>query len=78
MEGFDHSEQPMSSSSKSSVAMLDHFAALRDPREAWRVMYPLPEFLLVVLCATLSGMEDFVEIKLWGEQRLDCLRRFLP
>jgi predicted transposase YbfD/YdcC len=68
----------MSSSSKSSVAMLDHFAALRDPREAWRVMYPLPEILLVVLCATLSGMEDFVEIKLWGEQRLDFLRRFLP
>ena len=22
-------------------------------------------------------MEDFVEIKLWGEQRLDFLRRFL-
>ncbi len=41
-------------------------------------MYPLPEILLVVLCATLSGMEDFVEIRLWGEQRLDFLRRFLP
>ena len=26
----------------------------------------------------LSGMEDFVEIRLWGEQRLDFLRRFLP
>lgn len=41
-------------------------------------MYPLPEILLLVLCATLSGMEDFVETKLWGEQRLDFLRRFLP
>ncbi len=37
----------------------------------------LPEILLLVLCATLSGMEDFVEIKLWGEQRIDFLRRFL-
>ena len=43
-----------------------------------RVTYPLPEILLLVLCATLSGMEDFVEIRLWGEERLDFLRRFLP
>lgn len=61
-----------------SSAILDHFSALSDPREGWRVIYPLPEILLLVLCATLSGMDDFVEIRLWGEQRLDFLRRFLP
>jgi predicted transposase YbfD/YdcC len=59
-------------------AILDHFSALSDPRQNWRVIYPLPEILLLVLCATLSGMDDFVEIRLWGEQRLDFLRRFLP
>lgn len=62
----------------SSASLLDHFSALSDPRQRWRVLYPLPEILLLVLCATLSGMEDFVEIRLWGEQRLDFLRRFLP
>jgi predicted transposase YbfD/YdcC len=61
-----------------SRAVLDHFKALSDPRERWRVVYPLPEILLLVLCATLCGMDDFVEIKLWGEQRLAFLRRFLP
>lgn len=61
-----------------SASLLDHFSALKDPRQQWRVVYPLREILLLVLCATLSGMEDFVEIKLWGEQRLDFLRRFLP
>ena len=61
-----------------SASLLDHFSALRDPRQRWRVVYPLPEILLLVLCATLSGMEDFVEIRLWGEERLDFLRRFLP
>src|SRR5208283_3965487 len=45
--------------------------------QGWRVVYPLPEILLLVLCATLCGMEDFVEIRMWGEQRLDFLRRFL-
>jgi len=62
----------------SSLSLLDHFSSLRDPRERWRVLYPLPEILLLVLCATLSGMEDFVEIRLWGGQRMDFLRRFLP
>ena len=64
--------------SQPTRSLLDHFTALKDPREPWRVLYPLEEVLLLVLCATLSGMEDFVEIKLWGEQRIDFLRRFLP
>lgn len=34
--------------------------------------------LLVVLCATISGMEGFVETKLWVEHRLEFLRCFLP
>lgn len=62
----------------SSRSILDHFSALTDPRQRWRVVYPLPEILLLILCATLCGMDDFVEIRLWGEQRLSFLRRFLP
>ena len=38
----------------------------------------MPEILLVLLCATLSGMEDFTEMSLWGRERLAFLRRFLP
>lgn len=68
----------MSRPSPCSSSLLAHFAALRDPREGWRVLYPLREILLVVLCATLCGMDDFVEVKLWGEARLEFLRRFLP
>lgn len=67
------------SQASGSPGPLDHFSALEDPRrQGWRVLYPLPEILLVVLRATLSGMEDFTEIVLWGQQRLGFLRRFLP
>lgn len=59
-------------------SLMEHFSGLEDPREGWRVLYPLRELLLLVLSATLAGMEDFVEVKLWGEQRLDFLRRFYP
>src|SRR3546814_10743641 len=61
--------EPLMSGLPSSRSILDHFSALRDHREQWRVLYPLREVLLLVLCATLSGMEDFVEIRLWGQHR---------
>src|SRR3546814_9344933 len=70
--------RPPMSRMSGSRSLLEHFSALEDPRERWRVVYPLPEILLLVLSATLSGMEDFVEIRLWGEERLAFLRRFLP
>jgi predicted transposase YbfD/YdcC len=60
------------------LSLVGHFSALKDPRQQWRVVYPLPEVLLLVLCATLSGMEDFVEVRMWGDHRVDFLRRFLP
>src|SRR3954451_6134215 len=53
-------------------------AKLKDPRQIWKVVYPLPEIMLLVLCATLAGAEDFVEVRLWGCENLDFLRRFLP
>lgn len=62
----------------SGPALLDHFSALDDPRQTWKVVYPLPEILLIVLCATLAGAEDFVEIERWARRKLAFLRRFLP
>ena len=50
----------------SGKALLNHFSALEDPRQAWKVVYPLPEILLIVLCGTLAGAEDFVEIERWA------------
>jgi DDE_Tnp_1-associated/Transposase DDE domain len=57
---------------------LIHFAALRDPRPATKVLYPLAEILLLMLCATIASADDFVEISLWGHEQQDFLRRFLP
>ena len=62
----------------SGLSLLAHFSALDDPRQSWKVVYPLPEVLLLVLCATLAGAEDFVEVVRWGRSKLSFLRRFLP
>ena len=59
-----------------SVPLLAHFAALSDPRQRAKVLYPLPEILLLVLAATIAGADDFVETTLWGTEHLAFLRRF--
>jgi predicted transposase YbfD/YdcC len=62
----------------SSLSLIDHFAALDDPRQSGKVLYPLPEILLVVLCGTLAGAEDFVEMRRWAGVNHSFLQRFLP
>jgi hypothetical protein len=60
------------------TGLLAQFSALEDPRQSGKVLYPLPEILLVVLCGTLSGCDDFVEMALWGREHLSFLRGFEP
>ncbi len=59
-------------------SLLDRFLALDDPRQAAKVLYPLPEIIVLLLCATLAGADDFVEMTLWGERHLAFLRRLRP
>ena len=60
------------------ASLLDHFSVVEDPREPWRVAHPLPEVLLLVVCATIASCDDFDDIAAWGEAHLGFLRRFLP
>ena len=39
----------------SGSSLLDHFSTLSDPRQSWKVVYPLPEILLIVLYGTMVG-----------------------
>jgi len=59
-------------------SLLDHFSAVEDPREAWRVAHPLQEVLLLVVCASIASCDDFDDIAEWGENHLSFLRRLLP
>ena len=59
-----------------SPPILTHFAALEDPRQRAKVLYPLVEILLLALSATIAGADDFVETTLWGVENQAFLRRF--
>jgi hypothetical protein len=59
-----------------AVVFLNHFKDLPDPRQPGKVVYPLEEVLLLCLLAILGGAETVVDIALFGERKLEFLRRF--
>jgi predicted transposase YbfD/YdcC len=59
-------------------ALLDHFAVIDDPRDVRRVMHPLAEILLMVVCGTMADCDDYEGIAAWGDAHLHFLRRYLP
>ena len=64
---------------KSRLALLlDHFAAIPDPRDVRRIPHPLAEILLLVVCGTIADCDDYDHIAAWGEAHLAFLRRHLP
>ena len=59
-------------------SFLEHFSELEDPRYEGFVTYPLPEILLGALVGTICGGEDWEEIVLFCEEKLEVLVQFLP
>ncbi len=60
------------------AVLLDHFSRIEDPRDVRRISHPLPEILLLVVCGTIAGCDDYEDIADWGQTHLGFLRRFLP
>jgi hypothetical protein len=53
----------------SSTSFVDYFSALNDPRQAWKVLFPLDEVLLLSLCAVLSGADDLAAVAMLEAER---------
>lgn len=62
-------------SKKLSIA--EAFGAIPDPRVAGRSKHDLVEMLVLAVCGMVCGVDDFVGIEAWGNERIDWLRRFL-
>jgi len=57
---------------------LDHFGKLEDLREASKILYPVPEILLLTLCGVICGSDSWEDIEIYGESKLEVLQKFLP
>jgi len=61
-----------------SIDFIEYFKHLKDPRQIGKSTYRLDEILLLVLCAVLSGADDWVAIALYGEEKQEFLQNFRP
>lgn len=59
------------------MSLAEAFSVITDPRVVNRSTHDLVEMLVVAVCASLCGADNFVDIELWAEERLDWLRRFM-
>ena len=64
--------------SNNQSEFLIHFNELEDPRIDRKKLYPLSEILLVVLCGSICGAQSWRDFVLFGESKVDYLRRFSP
>jgi predicted transposase YbfD/YdcC len=55
-------------------SLLDHFSAIKDTRQSWKVMYPLREVILLTVCGTIASCDDYDDIAEWGAAHLNFLR----
>ncbi|WP_189354965.1 ISAs1 family transposase, partial [Vogesella fluminis] len=57
---------------------MEHLADVPEPRTGRYIVHPLPEILVIAVCAIFAGAESFVEAVEWAEAKEAWLRRFLP
>ncbi len=62
----------------SPAALIEtHFGSLRDPRAAGRIEHKLIDILIVSICGTISGANDFAAIAEYGRAKEEWLKTFL-
>ena len=60
-----------------TLALLNHFAQLSDPRLERGQDHPLLSIVGIALCATLGGADDWVAVERFGNAKSEWLARFL-
>lgn len=58
------------------MSFLKHFADLPDPRSHINRKHDLLDVVFLCVCAVLSGAEGWVDIKKFGDKKLNWLRKF--
>jgi predicted transposase YbfD/YdcC len=61
-----------------SATLAEHFGGLEDPRVEHLTDHKLLDIIMIALCAIISGAETWKDMALFGQERLEWLRQFMP
>ena len=60
-----------------TAAITDYFVSLEDPRIERTKLHELLDIIVIAICASICGADDWVEVALFGNAKLPWLRTFL-
>jgi len=58
------------------LTIIEHFEELEDPRQAGKIEHQLSDIILLCISALLCGAEGWHDIEIFGEARLDWLKKY--
>jgi hypothetical protein len=62
----------------SPAALIEtHFGALKDPRSLYRIEHKLIDIVIITICATICGANDWEAIAQYGRTKQDWLKTWL-
>lgn len=50
---------------------------LKDTRQAWKIKHNLCDIVIIVMLAILTGHNDFEEMVIFAEARIEILRQYI-
>lgn len=65
------------SPTENSNSLLSHFTTLTDPRVERTQLHPLSNILVIAICASICGADDWVAIERYGNAKREWLSGFL-
>jgi predicted transposase YbfD/YdcC len=59
------------------MSLIDHFRSLSDPRIQRTLLHPLPELIVIAVCAVICGANDWVDVETFGNCKENWFRSLL-
>jgi predicted transposase YbfD/YdcC len=59
------------------VSLIEHFRSLNDPRIHRTRLHPLPELIVIAVCAVICGADDWTDVESFGKCKENWFRRLL-
>jgi hypothetical protein len=60
-----------------SIAVIEHFSGIKDPRNDQGKRHPLLSVIVIVLCAVICGADGWAQIEEFGKDRQSWFESFL-
>lgn len=67
----------MTTAASPTAPIETHFGTLKDPRAAYRIEHKLIDILILTICATICGANDWEAIAEYGQTKQDWLKTWL-